>query len=280
MPDASATQVPSAQTPTVPQAGAQIPAPRETPNNVNTGLGLSFEPIYWLTTLHPSIGQGKSFAQVDPGTFKYPASARYGLGFQATVPLNKTSAFRASYFQSKKSSFIQTVSSNRNLFGVQVTAGDELEADYKLEYFKFSYEYLTYYWHRRTNEFRVKTLYEFQRVSFTNTLFDFNPNGDGTFQLNPISGTRGLNLPALGIGFEHIASRRIRWDAKFSGMGLPHKSAIGDAEASIAYRYNHFEVLLTERYLRFKTSPQKKDHFNEATMYGPALSIRYYFKKQ
>lgn len=280
VPDANATQVPSAQTPTVANPGAQIPAPKETPNNVNTGTGLSLEPYYWLTTLHPSIKQGKNFGQVDPGDFKYPDSAHYAIGAQISVPAGKNAAVRVSYFQAKKSGFVQSVGANRNLFGVEVTKGDALEADYKMEYFKASYEYLTYYWHRGPSEFRVKTLYEFQRVSFANNLFDFSPNGDGTFQLNPATGTHSVNLPTLGLGLEQIVSPHFRWDAKFSGMGKPHGPAIGDAEASIAYRINHFEVLLTERYMRFKTSPQAKDHFSEATIYGPMVSLRYYWKKR
>ena len=47
---------------------------------------------------------------------------------------------------------------------------------------------------------------------------------------------------------------------------------------NIAFRFGHFEVLGGGRCLHFKTTP-KAAQYNVETMYGPYVSLRYYWKK-
>ena len=42
---------------------------------------------------------------------------------------------------------------------------------------------------------------------------------------------------------------------------------------------NHFELLAGGKYFHYKTSPQGEQYI-KGTIYGPTVSLRYYFKKQ
>ena len=279
------TQLPGAETPTV-QTGAKLAAPREVPSKVNTGGGFSIEPFYWRTGGNVQILAGKADNQNDPGNFKYPSPAHNGFGMKVNVPL-ANGTLRVSYFQEKHTAGTNA-HQNLNLYGVEFTgpqtinpAGDPISAYYKLENFKFSYDYLTYFWRRQNSEVRLKTLWEFQRISLSNQLIDFTPT-DNTltaYQPSQALGTQSLNLPSFGLGLEQTVNRHFRWEAKGSGFGLLHGPAIVDAEGEIAYRRGHLEVILGDRYMHFKTSP-KGVQFNTATVTGPFLAVRYYFKKQ
>jgi hypothetical protein len=283
--NAQEAQLPGAETPTV-QTGAKLAAPREVPSKVNTGAGFSIEPFYWRTGGNAQILEGKADSQNDPGMFKYPSAAKTALGMKISVPIGN-GTLRVSYFQDKHTSGTNA-HQNLNLFGVQFTgpqtinpAGDPISAYYKVENFKISYDYLTYFWRRQNSEVRLKTLWEFQRVSLNNQLIDFTPT-DSTltvYQPNQAVGTQSLNLPSLGMGIEQTVSRHFRWEVKGSGFGILHGSAIADAEGEIAYRRSHMEVILGDRYMHFKTS-SKGVQYNTATITGPFLAVRYYFKKQ
>lgn len=276
-PPAAPAQDPDTQQTPPPAPSRTISAPREVPSQVNNGGGFSVEPLYWVPVGHPQILRGKADTQVDPGNFTHPGAPKSSPGLRISFPLYN-GTLRVSYLQTK-SSGSTTAPSNLNLFGVQVTKDDPIAADYTFSNWKVSYDYLTYFWRRNTSEVRLKTLWEFQRISLVNSLLDLTPVGDGSFQPNQIDGTTSVTMPTLGLGLEQTIGRHLRWEIKGSGMGLPHKSDIVDGEAAIALRYNHFEILGGGRYLHWKSSPNKV-HYNSGDIYGPFVSIRYYWKRQ
>lgn len=250
------------------------PAPKETPSTVNTGGGWSIEPIYWLTTVHPVLLAGAANVHTDPGSFDYPGAAKYALGGVISMPLGAASSLRFSYFQSYRSSST-TAGANLNLFGTAIGRGDFLSTYYQIKDYKVSYDYLTYFFHRGSADFRIKTLWEFQFLDVANTVYDNAPNGDGTFTLNTASGTRSIIYPSFGLGFEGTLSRHFRFEAKGSGFAFPHRAVIGDSEGALALRSGHLEFLVGARALHFKTSP-KKDQYVRGTIYGPYVGVRYY----
>ena len=279
--DQPAAQPPQQTTPQqtapqpAPEAAARTPpAPRETPSTVNTGRGWSVEPIYWLTTVHPVLRAGAANVHTESGSFDYPDSAKYALGGVISMPLGSASSLRFSYFQSYQSS-VTTAGRNLNLFGTAIGSGDFLSTYYKIKDYKVSYDYLTYFFHRRSADFRIKTLWEFQFLDVANTVYDSAPNGDGTFTLNTATGTRSIIYPSLGLGFEGTLSRHFRFEAKASGFAFPHRAVIGDSEGALALRAGHLEFIVGARALHFKTSP-KKDQYVRGTIYGPYVGVRYY----
>jgi hypothetical protein len=276
----ASTPVPPASTQTPPQQpSATLRAPVEVPSLVNNGHGLSIDAVYWFGKSLPDLRGGATDVNTEPGNFNYTTSQDKAIGYRLSVPIGTNAVVRSSYFQTQSTGFT-FLPVNSILFGQAVVAGDFAATRYKIEAFKVSYEYLTYFWKRRSSEVRLKTLYEIQRISISNEVDDFVLNNDGvTYTINTATGSRSVFLPTFGLGMEYTMSPHVRVEARGSGFGLPHKGDIGDAEATVAYRRGHIEVIGGYRFLHFKTSP-KSDQYNLGSLYGPYAGLRLYWKKQ
>lgn len=265
---------------TAASAASAPPPPPAVSSPVNTGTGLSIEPIYWYTkAAAPLLRDGASNPNVEPGDLRYPTEPSRTIGGRITVPVSKNGTVRASYFQTKSNGFT-TASKDLTIFGEAITAGDQLGARYRIQNYKLSYDYLTYFWTRGKSEVRLKTLYELQRVSVSNEVDDYPVNAAGVQQPpNPATGNTGFFYPTFGLGLEYTLSRHFRLEARASGFALPHRSDIGDVEGAIAFRVSHFEVLGGGRYYHFKTSPKAEQYVTES-LYGPYVSLRFYWNKR
>lgn len=214
----------------------------------------------------------------DSSNFDYLSKPERTYGGRISFPIGTNGTLRGSYIQTQsRGSAISPI--DLSLLGSPIAHNDVLSTYYKIEMVKVSYEYLTYFWKKKSSEIRLKTLWELQRISISNEIDDFVPQADGTVSPTTASGTKSILSPTFGLGLEHTVSRNFRWEVRASGFGLPHRSDIGEMEADVAFRAGHFELLAGGRYLHFKTSP-KGDQYNVGTIYGPSFSIRYYGKKQ
>ena len=274
------TSVPSASEPTAVTPSATLRPPQEVSSTVNTGTGLSFEPIYWLTRgSAPRVRGGATDFTGVPGDFKYLSNPDSAIGFRLNIPVSKNGTLRGSYFQTQSTGFA-VASQDLNLFGQSISNGDLLATRYRIEAFKLSYDYLTYFWKRGNAEIRLKTLYEFQRISVSNEVDDFQTDSSGDLvNIQPATATKAFFFPTFGLGIEHTLSPHFRWEARASGFVLPHKQVLGDLEADIAFRVKHFELLAGGRYLHYKTNPQA-DQYDIGSLWGPYVGLRYYWKKQ
>jgi hypothetical protein len=216
---------------------------------VNNGHGLSLDVLYWFGKSSPDLRGGATDVNTQPGNFNYNSSysSDKAIHYRVSIPIGNNSVVRSSYFQTQRTGFT-TIPVDSILFGQAVVGGDPAATRYKIEGFKVSYEYLSYFWKRRSSEVRFKTLYELQRIS-------------------------------VGVGIEYTMSPHFRIEARGSGFGLPHKGDIGDAEATLAYRRGRIEILGGYRFLHFKTNP-KSDQYNVGNLYGPYAGLRFYWKKQ
>jgi hypothetical protein len=272
--------VPSASEPTAATPSATLRPPQEVSSSVNTGTGLSIEPYYWLPRgSAPLVRGGAGDTTGVPGNFQYPSEPGGSIGVRLNIPVSKNGTLRGSYFQNQSTGF-SVASQNLNLFGQSITSGDLLATRYRIEAFKLSYDYLTYFWKRGGAEVRLKTLYEVQRISVSNEVDDFQTDSSGDLvNINPATATKSFFFPTLGLGIEHTLSSHFRWEARASGFVLPHKQVLGDLEADIAFRVKHFELVAGGRYLHFKTNPQA-DYYDIGSLWGPYVGLRYYWKKQ
>jgi hypothetical protein len=235
--------------------------------------------MYWFPKGIPVLRGGAADFNTEPGNLDYTGKLKRSPGARVTIPVSKNATIRVSYFKANSFTGTTTAPVNLNLFSQAVTGGDFLSTVTNLEGYKLSYDYLTYFWKRGNSELRLKTLYEIQRISVSNEVDDFVVDTTGALvNIHPILGSQSVFLPTFGLGLEHTLSRHFRWEARGSGFGLPHRGDIGDAEAQIAFRVSHFEVLGGARWLHFKTSP-KAAQYNVQNMYGPYVSLRYYWKK-
>lgn len=266
-------------TPEAQQPSGKLAAPKEVASPVNNGMGFSFEPIFWKTNIRPQVRQGATYFRIDSGNFDYPTSAERAVGGRISLPIGQNGTFRGSFMQ-LKSSGATTSPVDLILFGSAASKDNLLFAQYKVELFKMSYDYLTYFWKKKNSDIRLKTLWEVQRISISNTIEGFTVDTDGVLNSNSLSqGTKSILAPTFGLGLEQNVSRHFRWETRASGWAMPHRSVIGDLEADLAFRSGHFELLVGGRYLHFKTSP-KGEQYMKGTVYGPFVSLRYYIKKQ
>ncbi len=272
--------VPPATAPTSAAPSATLRPPQEVSSTVNTGTGLSIEPYYWFTRgSAPLVKGGAGDTTGMPGDFKYLSQPYSAIGVRLNIPVSKNGTVRGSYFQNQSTGF-SIATPNLNLFGQTITGGDLLATRYRIEAFKLSYDYLTYFWKRGDAEIRLKTLYEVQRISVSNEVDDFQTDSSGDLvNINPATATKSFFFPTFGLGIEHTLSSHFRWEARASGFALPHKQVLGDLEVSIAYRVKHFELLAGGRYLHYKTNP-KADQYDIGSLWGPFVGLRYYWKKQ
>ncbi|MDP9114168.1 MAG: hypothetical protein M3O20_10865 [Acidobacteriota bacterium] len=271
--------VPSASEPTASTPSATL-RPPEVSSTVNTGTGLSIEADYWLTRgSAPLVRGGAGDTTGVPGAFQFLSKPKSAIGVRVNIPVSKNGTLRGSYFQDQSTGG-SVASQDLNLFEQSIASGDLLATRYRIQAFKLSFDYLTYFWKHGGSEIRLKTLYEIQRISVTNEIDDFQTDSSGDLvNINPAAGTKSFFFPTFGLGIEHTLSPHFRWEARASGFALPHKQVLGDMEADIAFRIKHFELLAGGRYLHYKTNP-KADQYDIGSLWGPYVGLRYYWKKQ
>ena len=306
-PSAPAQPVPAPPAPapsdTPPASGATTPAATpaatatssrtpEVSSTVDTGNKLSFEPMYWFTKGIPVLRAGNTWLAgagtspgpladnaANPGNLSYTGQLDHTPAFKVSIPVSKNATIRVSYFQTRSFTGLTLAPGNMNLFGQPITGGDALATSYNTQGYKLSYDYLTYFWKRGNSELRLKTLYEIQRINVSNEADDIQVDSTGAVtNINPIIGSQSVFLPTFGLGVEHTLGRHFRWEARATAFGLLHRGDIVDAEAQIAFRVSHIEVLGGGRWLHFKTSPNAAQ-YNVEDLYGPYVGLRYYWRK-
>jgi hypothetical protein len=239
--------------------------------------GFSIEPIYWLNSAQPKLYGGA--AATAPGDFDYGGSAKDSVGGEIGIPAGPQNTLRFSYFRVQGNSNA-TLGQAQTIFSEAYSTGDYVEASYRLQDFKVSWDYLSYNWYRKAGTLRLKTLYEVQYVTTsTNLLAPFKAIGtdsSGNTDYNTATGSENLILPSFGLELEQTTRSHFRWEVKASGFGIPHHAALGDAQGSIGYRLKEFEILAGGKAFYFKNSPQGAQYFAD-TLSGVFVGIRYYW---
>lgn len=253
------------------------PKPPDEPYILEDG-GVSFEPIYWLNNAQPALYGGATAAAF--GNLSYPGNANNSVGGEISMPAGRSNSLRISYFRSQGTGN-STLTQDSTIFTEAYNAGDYLNASYTIQSGKISWDYLSYTWHKPAGAIRLKTLWELQYVDVgTNVVAPFKPvvidSSGNVTDSNTATGSAKLFLPTFGVELEQGIGRYFRWEAKVSAFGLPHRSDIWDAEGSVAFRVNRFEVLAGEKAYHFKTSPKGDQYFAD-TLSGVYVGIRYYW---
>jgi hypothetical protein len=188
----------------------------------------------------------------------------------ATIPAKGSTRLEFSYSTVNDSggAFAPT---DLGLFGGTIAKGEPLAMDYTLRHLKLAWNYLTYP-NPPDAKFRVKTLWEFHYVQVKPTVI-----AALSAPTQPLTQSQRVLLPAVGLGVEYVASRHFRMELRGSGMMLPHRSAIGDAEGNAVVRLGSIELFVGAKLLHFRTSP-KNDTFVSGTLWGPQGGLRWVFK--
>jgi hypothetical protein len=216
------------------------------------------------------------------GDFDYSGNAKNAIGGILRMPAGRSDTLRFSYFRVTGTAD-KTLSQAETLFGEAYSAGDYLTGSNKIQSAKISWDYLSYNWYRPSGTLRLKTLYEAQFVTISNTFVaPFKPittDSSGNTDTGVASGSKNLFYPTLGMELEQAIGPHFRWEVKGSGFGIPHRGNIWDAEASLAFRVGSLELLAGEKAYHFQTSPHL-DHYFADTLSGAYVGVRYYWGRE
>ena len=242
--------------------------------------GLYFQPMYWLNKAQPTFHGGKT--AVGPGNLPFTGDAKASLGGEIGIPAGRSNTLRISYFRTQGNS-ASTLGKDTTILSQGYVAGDFVAGTYKTQAVKVSWDYLSYTWRKPTTTIHLKTLYEVQYVTTKlDTAAPFKTvtaDASGNTNDNTASGSKSVVLPTFGMALGSQLGKYFRWDLRGSGFGLPHKSAIGSAEASIAVRLRIVELVVGEKFFYFKTSPGK-DLYVTDTMQGVFGGLRFAWRGQ
>jgi hypothetical protein len=271
---------PPAQAPTPPAAPAAAPAPVapvKEPYILDDG-GLYIEPLYWLNRAQPTLQAGK--AATAPGIFPYNGNALSALGGEIGIPAGRSNTVRVSYFRIQGNGNA-TLNQATTIFGESYTSGEFINATYKIQALKLSWDYLSYSWHKPNTIIRLKTLYEVQYVNtginMSAPFFTPTTDASGNTDYGAANGTKSVILPTFGLAMGSTIGKYFRWDVRGSGFGLPHRSDIADVQGSVAVRVGPVELIAGEKFFHFKTSP-KSDEYIGDTLQGVFVGLRYAWK--
>ncbi|HMF74383.1 MAG TPA: hypothetical protein VK604_01855 [Bryobacteraceae bacterium] len=271
---------PAQSTPGMPTQVERQKKPPVEPRIIEDG-GLSIEALYWFNRQQPSLNSG--FTALAEGDMDYSGNAKYAPGLELAVPAGRSNTLRLSYFRVQGNSN-STLSAPQTFFNQPYDTGDYLAAGYRLQAAKVSWDYLSYTWYRPSTKIRFKTLYELQYININSTITaPFKPqttDASGNVTTNIATGSKTLFLPSIGGEFEAELGKHFRWEVKASGFGLPHRSAVGDAQALLAIKVTHnLELIGGERLFYFKTSPKGDVYFRDRLL-GAFVGVRYYWGRQ
>lgn len=262
-------------TPPVPKPTVQLPVPRPPPpvttERDTGGDNFSIEPFYWLSRSAPTVAQGHANTDFDPGALGFPGHSKAAEGVFVTVPTGHENSFEFRFFQAKGQGN-SVLATTDQFFTTQYAIGDVLATNWRVSSYKLSWNYLTYPFPSAGAKFRFKTLYEFQYAAVRGS-FDAPADVNAV----PTEGIKSIIRPTLGAGIEYHLARRVRFEAKLSGMGFPHHGDLYDGEASLTAGGPHFELLAGARIFHLKTSPTSDQYYTQ-TLWGPYLGLRLIWK--
>ena len=225
----------------------------------------------WLPSGGPSLRGGVNLTDPSSGDLKLPQKPSRAYGAMVTIPTKGWSRLEVSFLTMSDSG---SAIAARDLFllGTSIPQNEPLATGYSLRHIKASWNYLTYPNPPQDAKLRIKTLWEVHYVSVKPSV-ELTSTAPGV----PFTQTQSIILPAVGLGVEYVASRHFRMEIRGSGMALPHRAALGDADATAVVRVRSLEVFAGGKGLYFRTSPQN-DTYTRGLLWGPYGGLRWVFR--
>lgn len=250
---------------------APAPAPAAAEPSIIPGGGASIQATYWLPQGQPKYRKGEESTSTGYGDLNLPGKKWVDTpGVMLSIPAGRQNTLRFSFYRSKSNGDVITPV-DLDLVNVGYKAGDYLVTKYKTQYFKMSWDYLSYTFD--SSKVRFKTLWEVQ-YSGVEAEFDApikDPTG-GSFA----RAEKYFIVPTFGMGLEQAPSKHFRWEMKGSGFGWPGSMVTWDADASIGIRIGSGEIILGGKAFSMKTSPKSEFYFRQ-TMPGAYVGFRWYW---
>jgi hypothetical protein len=229
--------------------------------------------FYWLTRGTPNLLPGSKATYGPDQTLGMPNARPSAPGGFVSMPAGKFNHLELSYFQADGDG-TGVAKVPLSLFGSNFTQGDFLSTTYRIRNAQLAWNYLTWPAPPEDSKWRLRTLYAFNYTSAS-------PVIDAPYEANvnfvAAHGTKNIFFPSFGVELEYIPSKRLYFQARTWGFGVPHHAAIGDAEVNLVGRIGHLEIFGGYKLFYMKTSPNS-DQIFVGTLKGPMAGLRWLFR--
>jgi hypothetical protein len=277
----------NAQTPAqAPPPPPTLPPPPPLPPAPNTKSSLPDYPdprtftigaFYWMTlpVVSPDLRGGSQALYYYQTIYNLGDVRPSTPGIEISFPITRTGELHFEYFRAKGDGN-QTAPSDLYLFGTGFNQGDSLATNYKIQVSKLYLDDLLFPHKFPVAKFRLKSLWEVQYVHTNTTIDDLTYAAANAGAPNTAIGTKQIFLPTFGIAAEYAPAPHLLLRVDSSGFGIPHKSAIWDAEATISYRIGSWEIRGGGKTFHFKTTPNSDQYLSD-TLVGAFVGLRWHW---
>ena len=264
----------AAQTPAAPPVQPKAARIPDYPDRRTITIGL----FYWLTI--PGDGADlKTGHQVpDLETLDNLGPHHKAPGLYIAVPITRTGEIKFEGWIGKGDGN-QTAKNTLDLFNTTINPGDYLATQYQIKAGKIYLDDLLWPYKFPVSRFRLKSLWEVQWISVSTTIdapLVAATETSGSITTETAVGSRQVVLPTFGLAAEYQLTPHVLFRADASGFGLPHRSDIWDADATLSYRHNKWEVRGGFKAVHFKTSPRNAEFISD-TISGGFVGVNYHF---
>ena len=231
----------------------------------------------WLPYGTPTVDKGHAANWTGLSYFHLPGTPKIMPSGEIGLALGLHNFLDISYFSTKASGSV-IAPGPLVLFTESYNKGDLLATSNKLQDVKLSFEYLTWPYPAGSRHFRLRTIYQVHYISVS-TNYDApvrsaTPDSSGNLTSYATPGAKSFISPALGVGLTEYASRNVRIALNVTGFDIPHHFALGDGDASVAYRIGSIEIRVGAKGMYFKTSPQADFYFRGRPV-GAFVGVRW-----
>jgi hypothetical protein len=266
------------QTPATP--AAQTPAPaaptRPVPDYPDPRT-FTLGAFYWATGPGKETSYYGGSQATDYETLTDWGRAHRSPGIEVSIPISRTGEIHAEYFRTQGDGN-QTASTLIDVLGNQYAQGDYLATAYEIQSVKLYLDDLLFPHKFPVAKFRLKAQYGIEYVRVKGALDA--PVLDVTLETlgESSAGTSSQQViyPDFGIAAEYALSAHVLFRADTSGFAFPHHAVLWDAEATIAYRHNSWEIRGGGKAFHVKTSPNSVE-FSSTTLAGAFVGLRYHW---
>jgi hypothetical protein len=265
----------AAQTPAAPPMqpkAARIPDYPE-PRTLTIGV------FYWLTIPGSGANLETGHHVPDDETLTHLGADHKTPGIFVSVPITRTGEIKFEGWRSKGDGN-QTATKTLDLFGTGFNPGDYLATQYQIKAGKLYLDDLLWPYKFPTSRFRLKSLWEVQWISVSTTidapLVSGVEDSSGNVSFESAAGSRQVILPTFGLAAEYAITPHLLFRADASGFGLPHRSDIWDADATLSWRARKWEIVAGFKTVHFKTSPNQTE-FIADTLAGGFVGVNWHF---
>jgi hypothetical protein len=264
---------------TPPPPAVQPPAPAAAGPDYPDPRSLTIGVFYFLAqpSTGPDIVGGKQATTYE--TVNNLGKAKGVPGVEGSYPITRTGTIYVDFWIGKGDGN-QTTTVQTSPFSQTYLSGTPIATSYKVQHGRVYLDDLLWPHAFPVSKFRLKSLWaiEYTKVNATVDTPGVLPVTQSSGQVTggAIGGTHSVILPALGIAAEYAIAPHVLLRVDGMGFGIPHHADTWEADATLAWRVNHWEAVVGGKAVHFKTTPNSSEYL-VGTLDGAFAELRWHF---